>query len=320
MVTIKGIAKHVGVSPATVSRVLNHDPSITVKEATREKIFQAAKELGYRTVYERRALEQELTDSEQAEEIILIVLALSVEEEVRNPFYLSVRKGIEQELTRVGKKKVYMLRYEEHMDVPFPVKGVIVIGPVAEEEAAYMRRRFEQIVFVSGCPDQTRYDCVDIDHERVIEFAVTSFITAGLTRIAYMGSDGSHKRRQYFQETMQKKGLLESRTYLCEDRIEAGYEQMKGMIGSSQLPEAIFADGDLLALGVVQALQEERVSEVSVLSFPGQHEAAYSEKPLRVIQMPAEELGEWGARLLMERLRGKQGSSVRIILPVHHSV
>ena len=302
MVTIKGIAKHVGVSPATVSRVLNHDPSITVKEATREKIFQAAKELGYRTVYERRALEQELTDSEQAEEIILIVLALSVEEEVRNPFYLSVRKGIEQELTRVGKKKVYMLRYEENMDVPFPVKGVIVIGPVAEEEAAYMRRRFEQIVFVSGCPDQTRYDCVDIDH------------------IAYMGSDGSHKRRQYFQETMQKKGLLESRTYLCEDRIEAGYEQMKGMIGSSQLPEAIFADGDLLALGVVQALQEERVSEVSVLSFPGQHEAAYSEKPLRVIQMPAEELGEWGARLLMERLRGKQGSSVRILLPVHHPV
>ena len=48
MTTIKDIAKHVGVSPATVSRVLNNDQSITVKEETRSKIFTIAKEMGYR--------------------------------------------------------------------------------------------------------------------------------------------------------------------------------------------------------------------------------------------------------------------------------
>ena len=48
MATIKDIAKSAGVSPATVSRVLNHDQSMSVSDETRQKIFDIAEELEYK--------------------------------------------------------------------------------------------------------------------------------------------------------------------------------------------------------------------------------------------------------------------------------
>lgn len=317
MATIKEIAEHAGVSPATVSRVLNNDPYITVKEETREKIVKAAKELGYRTAFERRAAEQGILDKKPPNEIILILLAISLEEEIENPLYLSIRKGIEQELTRSGKKKMYMLRYAPDMEIPFAVQGVIVIGTLEEKEAGELKRRFERIVFVYGCPKGEAFDCVDIDHEKVIDLAVHSFISAGLTRIAYVGNGTFHQRDQYFRRKMQEKGLAESSIYVCDYSVAAGYEWMKGRIHSSNRPEALFADGDLLALGVLKALEEERAGEVSIISFSDMGHAAYLVHPFASIRFPAVELGEWGARLLIERLDRKIGSPVKILLPVH---
>ncbi|PQD94495.1 hypothetical protein CYL18_13880 [Pradoshia eiseniae] len=316
MATIKAIAEHAGVSPATVSRVLNNDPYITVKEETREKIVKAAKELGYRTAFERRAAEQAIPGKRPPNEIILILLAISLDEEIENPLYLSIRKGIEQELMRSGKKKMYMLRYAPDMEIPFAVQGVIVIGTLTEKEAGELKKRFDRIVFVYGCPGGEEFDCVDIDHERVIDLAIHSFITAGLTRIAYVGN-GTHQRDQYFRRKMQEKGLAESSIYVCDYTIAAGYEWMKGRIQSSNRPEALFADGDLLALGVLKALEEERAGEVSIISFSDMAHAAYSVHPFATIRFSAVELGEWGARLLIERLDRKMGSPVKILLPVH---
>jgi len=317
MTTIKDIAKHVGVSPATVSRVLNNDQSITVKEETRSKIFTIAKEMGYRTVFERRALEQGMLDNNPSSEIVLLLLAISMEDEIKNPLYLSIRKGIEQEFMSSGQKKMYMHRYAAEVDVSMPVKGVIVLGSMGEREAAEVKRRYEHIVFVYGCPDEALFDCVEIDHEQVINLAVDSFISAGLTRIAYIGSKGFHQRDRYFREKMQKKGLMNSNVYSSDNSVEAGYKRMKGILQSSYRPEAVFADGELLAHGVSQAMEEVEAGEIPLLSFSDQDLAAYSAKPVPSIRLPAVELGEWAARLLTERLEGKGGSPVKIILPVH---
>ena len=152
---------------------------------------------------------------------------------------------------RSGKKKMYMLRYAPDMEIPFAVQGVIVIGTLTEKEAGELKKRFDRIVFVYGCPGGEEFDCVDIDHERVIDLAIHSFITAGLTRIAMLAMVPI-RRDQYFRRKMQEKGLAESSIYVCDYTIAAGYEWMKGRIRSSNRPEALFADGDLLALGVLK--------------------------------------------------------------------
>ena len=64
MVTLKDIAKRVGVSPATVSRVLNQDKTLSVSQQTKQNILQATKELGYTTVLWSFAYQDWLTDNQ----------------------------------------------------------------------------------------------------------------------------------------------------------------------------------------------------------------------------------------------------------------
>ena len=68
MATLKEIAHIAGVSPATVSRVLNQDPSLSVTEETRHRVLQTARDLGYRTVQQRY---QAVQAPEEAEGILL---------------------------------------------------------------------------------------------------------------------------------------------------------------------------------------------------------------------------------------------------------
>ena len=69
MATLKEIAHLSGVSSATVSRVLNQDPALSVTEETRKRVLQTAKELGYRTVQQRyQAAREEQTESRQGAE------------------------------------------------------------------------------------------------------------------------------------------------------------------------------------------------------------------------------------------------------------
>lgn len=316
MATIKEIAKHVGVSPATVSRVLNNDSSIMVREETREKIFRVAKELGYRTVYERRAVEQDISSKVASDDIVLVLLAFSVEEEINYPLYLSIRKGIEQEFKRAGKKGMYMIRYAADLNMPLPARGVVVIGTIEENEAVELKKKYEHIVFAYGCPNEYEFDCVNIDHKRVVDLAVDACLSANLSRIVYVGNGGWEQRQGYFRDKMKKKGLEDPNVYICDYSAESGYERMKEMLQLPDPPEAVLADGDLLALGMLKALEEEQADKVSVISFSDQDLPTYAVKRLTSIRFPAVELGEWAIRLLLERLRGKEGSPVKISLPV----
>lgn len=87
MVTIKDIADKAKVSPATVSRVLNHDDSLNVKETTRKRIFEIAEELEY-----SRRITKKVTKKLK----IGTFYSYSPEEELEDPYYLCIRLAIEK--------------------------------------------------------------------------------------------------------------------------------------------------------------------------------------------------------------------------------
>lgn len=91
MATIKDVAELSQVSASTVSRVLNNDKSISVQEETRQRIFQAAKELQYKTIHERRGEQQKKkkkkNQSGKSFTKIGVVLCQSIEEELNDPFF-----------------------------------------------------------------------------------------------------------------------------------------------------------------------------------------------------------------------------------------
>ena len=91
MATIKDIAAKAGVSIATVSRVLNFDEAINVSDSTKKKIFEIAEQLDYVTLRERKSKKQDFLN-------IGIVHWYSDKEELEDPYYLSIRMGIENDV------------------------------------------------------------------------------------------------------------------------------------------------------------------------------------------------------------------------------
>lgn len=89
MATIKDIAKSAGVSPATVSRVLNHDQSMSVSDETRQKIFDIAEELEYKKTKRR---DKRYSQNRR----IAIVEWYTEEEELDDLYYYAIRLGVEK--------------------------------------------------------------------------------------------------------------------------------------------------------------------------------------------------------------------------------
>ena len=134
MVTLKEIAKAVGVSTATVSRVLNFDPTLSVTAAKRQAIIETAEALNYATPRARNRANQRGLHK------VALVHFLRPEHELIDPYYVGLRLGIESrcQALKCETVKVY------HTDsVPEPTllqsaDGVIAIGRTDEAEVAWL--------------------------------------------------------------------------------------------------------------------------------------------------------------------------------------
>lgn len=93
MATIKDIANLAGVSPATVSRVLNYDSGLSVGQETKKKIFEAAEMLNY-TKHHKNQLGDK--------QILRLIQWYNEEEELEDLYYLAIRLGIEKKLRNLG--------------------------------------------------------------------------------------------------------------------------------------------------------------------------------------------------------------------------
>lgn len=97
MATLKDIAIEAGVSLATVSRVLNDDPTLNVKEETKHRILEIAEKLEYKTSSARK--HQSSTVNLQH---ILAVYSYQQDLEINDPYYLAIRHGIETQCEKLG--------------------------------------------------------------------------------------------------------------------------------------------------------------------------------------------------------------------------
>ena len=148
MATLKDIAKKTKVSQSTVSRVLNRDSSLSVSDETRERIFKAASELGYKTVGQRYG------DDAFSNKRIGIAQMFELKELLEDIYYLIMKNILEEEcfskqintvtLFRNGDRK-FIKNDDEKLD------GIIAIGRFTPEE-------------IEGFKDWMFIDCVDFDY------------------------------------------------------------------------------------------------------------------------------------------------------------
>lgn len=332
MVTIKEIAKAVGVSSATVSRVLNYDPALSISPAKRQAIVETAEALNYETPRNRNK-----TTSQTAPSLLtklVIVHFLEPSDEIADPYYIGVRLGIETRCRdlRTEIVKVFHSDALPEADLLASASGVIVIGKHSDNEIAWLRQHARHLAFADFDPKDDGLDSVFSDVELATTKVLDGLTAAGYRRIGFIGSHEklnesvqrfAEKRCAAYIDWQRKNGTFEPDLLALADcstgqslRLETGYRLARELLALAQRPEVIVTSNDNMAIGAYRALQEAGLSipnDIAVVSFNDIPVAQFLTPPLTTVRIHSEHIGETAVDLLLERLSGRNyGKQVRI--------
>ncbi len=323
MATLKDIAKLAGVSLATVSRVLNHDASLNVSDDTRKKIYEVAEELGYQTIRQRsRSLSKKIR--------IGVIHWYSQKEELGDPYYLSVAKGVEKEcFSRKVEFASVFKDGDKYTTVDLnDLDGFIAIGKFSNEDIQEFSAFSKNIVFVDSSPNDKVYDSVIVDIGSATREVLECMVGNGHTRIGfiggreYVGKDKTPRedeRERTYRDFTVEKGIYDERNiYIGSFTTEGGYDMMKKAVSKGNIPEAFFVASDSMAMGVIQALYESGLKvprDVGIVSFNDIPTSKYLIPPLSTVRVHTEFMGATAVGLLLERIKEGREIPKKVIIP-----
>lgn len=341
VVTIKEIAKAVGVSSGTVSRVLNYDQTLSVSEAKRQAIIETAEALNYATPRARKSahlppLNIPMASHADVSAHVAIVHFLAPQEELVDPYYVGVRLGIE---ARCREYKIEIARVF-NPDVPVDlamltgISAAIVVGHHPKAEIEAMAKVCPHLIMADYNPRMPQFDCVRADLGEATTTILDSLEQAGYRRIGFVGgyelmdNDAlmhGEQRCKAFIEWHEARGsyqpelmaLGQSERFGQNLRLETGYQQAKSLLALGTPPDAIVAANDNMAIGTYRAIQEAGMSipdDVAVVAFNDIPVAQFLNPPLSTMRIPGELIGEVAVDLLVERLNGRDYSK-HVTLP-----
>jgi len=317
LVTLKEIAKAVGVSTATVSRVLNFDQSLSVAPHKRQAIIETAEAMNYATPRARNRANQQGLNK------VALVHFLRPEQELADPYYVGLRLGIESrcQALKIETVKVYHTDAMPDANLLQSASGVIAIGNQTSDELAWLKRHARQVVFADFNPPTDEYDSVASDLVVAMRKLLFALKERGYKRIGFAGWMDEGQTEPYAE--------VRCRTYIDWMRENAefdpdicvtarpvnrnteqtGYDLAVRLMRQKQLPDAIVTGNDNIAVGAYRAIHELGLripDDVAVASFNDISVAQFLNPPLSTIRLPSEEIGETAVELLLERVAGRE--------------
>ena len=321
MVTLKEIAKAVGVSSATVSRVLNFDSTLSVARQTRAAIIETAEALNYATPRNRnRVLPQGMSK-------IALVHFLRPDQELVDPYYVGLRLGIESRCAarKIEAVKVYHTDLMPDATLLQQATGVIAIGRHEQDEIDWIRSHNRNVVFADFSPDDDEIDAVESDLVLAMRKLLAALSDVGYARIAFAGwvdatdrgglparveKPAPEKRCQAFMDFMRETGRFDPALCLTGTNTEeSGYRLTRDLMSLTERPDALVTGNDNMAVGAYRAIHQLglRIPEdIAVASFNDISVAQFLNPPLTTVRLPAEEIGEQAVDLLLERAAGRE--------------
>lgn len=317
MATLKDIASEAGVSLATVSRVLNEDPTLSVKDETKRRIFEIAEKLEYKTSSSRKAVNQK-----KQQHHFLALYNYKQEAEVNDPYYLSIRHGIETQCDKLGIQLTNC--YDSKVDNDSHViSGVLLVGRTCPSVLEQVQKLTDNICYVD-CTDKTQtYDSVDIDLSMISKEVTNFFVEQGYQRIGFIGgqdeTDTPDIREVAFAEYGSLKGVVSNDDiYRGDFSSSSGYDLMKKMLAKPDYPNALFIASDSIAIGVLRAIHEHGLNipqDISLISVNDIPTAKFTFPSLSTVRIHSEMMGIQGVNLLLEKSRDGRAIPIRVFVP-----
>lgn len=328
MATLKEIANYVGCSVATVSRVLNHDSSISVSDETKIKIFDAAEELEYKTLKERKNTSKFSVNKLR----VGVVEMYNHREQLQDPYYLLLRSIVEKECfdNEIEVVNIYKSENEYRFIGDEKIDGVIAIGKFSKKEIQLISEICSHIVFLDSSPDEQKFDSVIVNFKLGTSKALNYLLELGHREIGYIGSyktldDTKEKdidnRLKNYIEYMKNKNLYKKENILDTKEMTAmaGYEATKDFIKTCKnMPTAFFVGTDTIATGVLKALYENNIrvpEDVSIIGFNDLIASQYTVPPLSTVRVHIEHLASASVDLILERMNKNRNYCKKVIIP-----
>lgn len=319
--TLKDIAKKVGVSLATVSRVLNYDQSLSVSDETRKKIFAVADSLQYSKSKRR-------TTATTANKKLAIVQWYSESKEQDDLYYMSVRMGIERQ-GQTRKFEVTRIFQNDTGQLDADVDAVIAIGKFSPAQVQKMSALTDKLVFVDDDQFAAGFDSVLTDFKLATEKVVAYFWKLGIHDIGMIhGIETStdkaveviDQRYLSFRTAMEKRHAYDPKLVFQGDYTsQSGYLMMKMAIEAlgEKLPQAFFISNDPMAAGALKALQEAAIKvpeQVKLFSFNNTSLATFVYPELSSVNVETELMGKTAVDLIVDRLQTGRKTPQRVEL------
>jgi LacI family transcriptional regulator, galactose operon repressor len=314
MVTLKDIASAVGVSTATVSRVLNFDASLSISDKKRKAIIETAESLNYATPRARQR------SGRNGLSRIALLHFLRPDQELVDPYYIGLRLGIERrcQALKIEAVKVYRINDRPDAGLLQSAEGAIAIGPHDAAEIDWLSQTAGHLVFADFAPPCERFDSVRCDLVRATGKLLIALCAAGYRRIGFIGwtesgrsaeLDDEQRLRTYRAWAAAHGGFDASIVGVAGNSEQDGYRLTRELLSRPGRPEAIVAGNDNMAVGAYRAIAERGLTipaGIAVASFNDISAAQFLHPPLTTVHLPAEEIGETAVDLLVERALGRE--------------
>lgn len=311
-ITIEDIARQAGVSPSTVSRVLNG--SKRVADDKRALVLAAIKEHQYRPNAMARGLVRGRT-------MLVGILA----QDIASPFFAKMISGIERGLAPTAYRPILTITHWHTDDreevgtlqllLERRVDGLIVLGGHIPDGALQAAAAHVPTVITARRVEGLEAQCLYVDNRRGAYRATRYLIGLGHTRIAHIMGTAGHPdaadRLAGYQHALAEAGLDVDDGLMVEGRFteDSGLAGVEELLARGERFTAILAANDQTAYGVMLGLFNHgyRIpTDVSLVGFDDQFLSAYTLPPLTTVHHPTVEMGQAAAESLVRWLDGKE--------------
>lgn len=323
-IRITDVAKKAGVSTTTVSRVINNERYVS--EEKRKLVEKAIGELGYSPNRMARSLVRQKTN------LIGVIVP-----QVNLSFYYSIITTMERVAFEQGynlficntihnaKKELQYLKLCKELRVD----GLILMHEQLHEDSIQFIKDWGiEAVSASGEMDGIDIPSILVDNRKAAKEITTYLINMGHRHIHFIaGSKDPHatlttRLSGFYDAIKESNEDIQFEVEYGDYSIMSGYKAMEKFIQSGNIPTAIFAISDDMAIGAINCMKEYGIKvpeEISVVGFDGSDISRHFLPRLTTVEQPIDEIGEQTILSLIKLINGEKIKE-RMIIPYHLSI
>lgn len=309
-VTIKDIAKLLGISKSTVSRALTEHSDINAE--TRERVLAMAKKLDYQPNAIALNLKQQRTNT------IGIIIPETV-----NRFFSKAVGGIQKVANLAGYNVVICQSYESYVTekniikslIASHVDGLLISVSHETDKTDHFDTLLQKnipVVFFDRICETVNASQVFTDNYEISFEATEHLIAQGCKRIAIVAGPqhlfNSRKRLEGYLGALKKNKMAVRENYIIHSdfRNENVENYTRHLINSNPRPDAVIAINDMAAIEMMHIIKKNGLTipeDIAVLGFNNEHVSKFIEPSLSTIDLPAYDMGSAAAEILLHQIK-----------------